>query len=263
MFQGVGLSGLSLVVITKNESKKIARCLASVPFAQQVVVLDSGSTDGTPDIARALGAEVHFHTDWPGFGPQKNLALSHARGEWVLSLDADEHLSPELQREIEAALLEPRFDAYEFPRLSSYCGQYMHHSGWYPDRVLRLFRRTQGRFSDDIVHERLQVDGRIGRLQAPLMHESFERVEEVLGKLNSYSTAGAQKMARKGQRASLRQAVGHGLWAFVRTYVLRRGFLDGRRGFLLAVSNAEGTYYRYVKRWLMQQHEAVDGQGRP
>lgn len=247
------VSGLSLIVITKNESRKIARCLSSVPFAQQIVVVDSGSTDGTREIAESLGAEVIQTPDWPGFGPQKNRALDLAQASWVLSLDADEFLSPQLQAEIEAVLKAPQFDVYEFPRLSSYCGQFMRHSGWYPDHVLRLFRRGQARFSDEVVHERLIAQGRVGRLRSPLMHESFDRIEDVLSKLNSYSSAGAQKLAAAGQTASLRKAVFRGCWAFFRTYILRRGFLDGRRGFLLAVSNAEGTYYRYVKLWLLGQ----------
>ena len=251
----VRMPGLSLIVITKNEAPRIARCLSSVPFASQVVVVDSGSTDGTPDIARALGATVVVTPDWPGFGPQKNRALDLATQPWVLSLDADEYLSPQLQADIEAVLHAPQFEVYDFPRLSSYCGQFMRHSGWYPDPVTRLFRRGAARFTEDLIHERLEARAPVGRLQGVLMHESFTSMEDVLAKVNSYSTAGAQKLARAGKRMRLRQAVLKGLWAFFRSYVLRRGFLDGRRGFLLAVSNAEGTYYRCVKLWLMGQAE--------
>ncbi len=245
------MDGLTLIVITKNEAANIERCLASVPFARQKVVVDSGSSDGTVEIATRLGAEVLQTADWPGFGPQKNRALDLARCHWVLSLDADEYLSEALQQEIRAALNSSEFMAFRFPRSSSYCGQFMRYSGWYPDYVTRLFRRDGARFSSDIVHEQLIVTGRVGTLRADLMHESYKAVEDVLLKLDAYSTAGARKLHDAGRRGSLSQAILRGCWAFFRTYVLRLGFLDGRRGFLLAFSNAEGTYYRYVKLWLM------------
>jgi glycosyltransferase involved in cell wall biosynthesis len=245
------MNSLTLIVITKNEAGNIERCLASVPFAHQKVVVDSGSSDSTVEIASRVGAEVVQTVDWPGFGPQKNRALNLARCDWVLSLDADEYLSEELQREICLVLASSEFKAFRLPRSSSYCGQFMRHSGWAPDYVTRLFRRDCARFSDDVVHEQLIVTGKVGTLRAKLMHESFKTVEDVLYKLNAYSTAGARKMHQAGQRASLSQAVLKGCWAFLRTYVFRLGFLDGRKGFLLAVSNAEGTYYRYVKLWLM------------
>jgi hypothetical protein len=144
-------------------------------------------------------------------------------------------------------------DAYAIPRRSSYCGQFMAHSGWYPDHVTRLFRRGSARFSDDVVHEKLVAQGRVDKLRNDLLHHSFPDLESVLDKLDRYSTAGAQRMHRQGKRASLSSAVLHGLWAFIRTYFLQRGFRDGRMGFVLAVSNAEGTYYRYLKLWLSQR----------
>lgn len=247
------MQSLTLIVITKNEEGQIARCLNSVPFANQKVVVDSGSSDRTVEIAKGLGAQVVQTSDWPGFGPQKNRALEWARGDWVLSLDADEYLSAPLQEEIRQVLESADSDAFRFPRRSSYCGQFMRHSGWYPDYVTRLFRRGKARFSEDVVHEQLIVNGRMATLRHDLMHESFKTLEDVLSKLNAYSSAGAEKMYRSGRRGSLTQAVVRGLWAFFRTYVLRLGLLDGRRGFLLAVSNAEGTYYRYLKLWLMDQ----------
>lgn len=250
------MPSLTLIVITKNEAANIERCLRSVPFASQIVVVDSGSTDGTVEIASRLGAQVVQTADWPGFGPQKNRALNLAARDWVLSLDADEYLSEELQQEIQSALSTSKFQAFRFPRSSSYCGRFIGHSGWYPDYVTRLFKRGAARFSEDIVHEQLVVDGAIGTLHADLQHESFKTVEDVLAKLNAYSTAGAIKMRDAGRQSSLTQAVLRGCWAFFRTFVLRLGFLDGRRGFLLAVSNAEGTYYRYVKLWLMGQTKA-------
>ncbi len=242
------MSTLTVVVITRNEARVIARCLESVAWADHIVVLDSASTDGTPDIARKLRAQVTTSPDWPGFGPQKNRALEMATGDWVLSLDADEWVTPELRKEIEVAMREPGNNAaFRLPRLSSYCGRFMRHSGWWPDYVTRLFRRRAARFSPDLVHERLIVDGTTGTLQASLMHEAIVDLEDALHKMNAYSTAGAVMQSERGKTGSLTSAVLHGAWTFVRTYLLRRGFLDGREGFMLAVSNAEGAYYRYLK----------------
>lgn len=237
---------LSVIVITKNEAECIGQCLASVAFADEIIVLDSGSSDGTPDICRGLGARVES-VDWPGFGPQKQRALDLATGDWVLSLDADEMVSDELRLEIQQAILENRHPVYLLPRLSSYLGRPMRHSGWWPDYVARLFRREAARFSPDLVHERLLFEGPAARLRAPLLHDTYTSVEEIIDKFNRYSTAGAEMALAKGRRSSLKLAVLKGMVAFVRTYVLRRGFLDGREGFMLAVSNAEATYYRQVK----------------
>lgn len=253
------MTKLTVIVITKNEAHNISSCLQSVSFADQIVVLDSGSTDGTVDLAKKMKAEVSQNQDWPGFGAQKNRALDLARGEWVLSIDADEVVTPELQLEIQSVLDRPRFDAYSFPRLSSYCGKYMRHSGWYPDRITRLFKRGTARFSDDLVHEKLITSSSVGQLNAHMLHESFTSFEAVMDKANRYSTAGAQHLFQKNKKASISTALSHALWAFFRTYVLRRGFLDGRMGLVLAISNAEGTYYRYLKLWLMSQQKNKAG----
>ena len=247
---------LTAILITRNEQANIADCLASLAFAGEVIVVDDSSTDATPELARAAGAQVHHAPDWPGFGPQKNRALALATRPWVLSIDADERVTPQLRDEILAVVraARPAADAWDMPRRSSYCGQFMAHSGWYPDRVTRLFRRGTARFSDDLVHERLVSDAAVtGHLRHHLLHLSFPDLESVLQKLDRYSTAGALRMWQQGRRASFAGAVTHGLWAFLRTYLLQRGFLDGRLGFALAVSNAEGTYYRYLKLWLLQR----------
>ena len=245
------MTSLSVIVITQNEAHNIEACLRSVHFADQIVVLDSGSTDETVQLARKLGAEVSVNSQWLGFGIQKNRALALASSDWVLSLDADERLSDELQAEIKKVLEHPVADVYCFPRLSSYCGQYIHHSGWYPDPVTRLFRRGAARFSDDIIHEKLVVKGPVSQLRNRLLHESFPNFETVLNKVDRYSTAGAKSLLGKGRTSSFPKALGHGLWAFIRTYFLQMGFLDGWMGLALAISNAEGTYYRYLKLWLL------------
>lgn len=247
---------LSVIIITRNEEANIGDCLRSVAFADEVIVLDSASSDRTVDIARSFGAKVFVTQTWPGFGPQKNIALSMVTGNWVLSLDADERITPDLQTEILQSIATGAIDdAFEIPRSSSYCGQFIRYSGWRPDYVLRLFRRGIARFSDDLVHERVLFEGRPSQLKSPLLHLSFSDFESVLDKLNRYSTAGAQNMTRKGDSATLAGAIGHGAWAFLRTYVLQRGFLDGALGLALAISNAQGTYYRHAKRWLMMRKQ--------
>lgn len=238
---------LSVVIIAKNEVARLGLALESVHFADEIIVLDSGSSDGTVDLARRYTDKVFVAADWQGFGVQKNRALSHAAGDWVLSIDADEQVSDGLRGEILAALMEPVADIYEIPRSSSYCGRQIRHSGWWPDYIPRLFRRGSAHFSEDRVHERLVFQGTVGRLTEPLLHESFRTLEDVLDKVNRYSSAGAEQALARGKRGGLGKALGHGLWAFLRTYVLRAGFLDGREGLMLAISNAEGVYYRYVK----------------
>lgn len=243
---------LSVIVITKNEEASIKRCLFSVAWASEIVVVDSGSTDETEKICRQY-TDKFYRNDWPGFGPQKNRALALATKEWIFSLDADEWVSPELRREMEEAMANPGTRAaFAIPRRSSYCGKFMHHGGWWPDYVTRLFRKGSARFSDDIIHERVIVDGPVSRLTNPLFHEAFRDPEEVLETINRYSTIGALQMSRQGKRGTLSKAILHGLWSFFYNYVLRRGFLDGAEGFMLAVSNAEGTYYRYLKLKLSQ-----------
>lgn len=244
---------LSAIVIAKNEARNIEACLDTVAFCDERIVVDSGSTDDTAKLAESKGARV-VQNDWAGFGAQKNFALSLATGDWVLSIDADERVTPALQAEIMAAIVRTDADGYEMPRLSTFCGRQMRHSGWYPDYVLRLFRRGRARFSDDAVHERVLCDGAVGRLNAPLQHEPVLRLEDALSRMDRYSTSGAEKLASSGKRVWFITGIARGLWSFVRTYVIRAGFLDGREGFLLAVANAEGTYYRYMKAWLAGRH---------
>ena len=251
------MATLTVIIVAKNEAINIGECVRSARFADEVIVLDSGSTDGTAEMARAEGAQV-VTTDWPGYGPQNNRGIDQATGDWFFSLDADERISPALAAEIRAAIENPGIDGYRVPRISMYCGRFMNHGGWRPDYTWRLARRGKARFTDHFLHAHLEVQGATGTLRESIIHYSYRDMESVLEKLNRYSTANARDMTTAGRKGSLGKAITHGLWAFIRTYFLRLGFLDGRWGFMLAFSNAEGTYYRYVKLWLMQRPGGAD-----
>ena len=252
------MTRLSIIIVAKNEAINIADCVRSAQFADEVILLDSGSSDGTAELASSAGATVVRTGDWPGYGPQNNRGIDLATGDWFFSLDADERIGPELAAEIRAAIERADADGFRVPRSSMYCGRFMNHGGWRPDYPWRLARRGKGRFTEHFLHAHLQVQGSTGTLRQPIVHYSFRSMEAVLEKLNRYSSASARDMTDSHRKGSLGRAVGHGLWAFFRTYILRLGFLDGRWGFMLAVSNAEGTYYRYVKLWLMQRQETTD-----
>ncbi|MFU8789298.1 MAG: glycosyltransferase family 2 protein [Methylobacter sp.] len=248
---------LSIIIITKNEAEHIGRCLASVAWADELIVLDSGSSDDTVAICRHYTDKV-YQTDWPGFGVQKQRALDKASGDWVLSVDADEVVTPELRAEIEKALQQEHYSGYEIPRLSSYCGRQMRHGGWWPDSILRLFRRDCGRFTDAVVHETIIVHGAVGRMYSPLLHDAFVNLDEVLHKVNAYSTLGAEMLYQRGVRSSLSKAILKGLWTFMRTYLIKMAILDGRQGLMLSISNAEGAYYKYLKLWELQNQQASE-----
>ena len=246
--------GLSVIIITKNEAARLGDCLASVQFADEIIVLDGCSTDATAEIARAHGAQVHEAADWPGFGPQKNRVLALATKPWVLSIDADERVTPELQAEIVQTLAQPQYDGYAIARLSEFCGKKIHHSGWWPDYVVRLFRRELGAFDNVQVHERVLVRGQVGKLKSWFLHFPFDDLAALITKTNRYSSDAAQMMALKGRRVGVLGLITHSVWTFIRIYLLRRGFLDGRHGLVLAVTAASGSFLRYSK--LMFLNEA-------
>lgn len=237
---------LTVVIVAKNEARNIAECIASAAFADEIVVLDSGSNDRTAALATAAGAKV-VQTDWPGYGPQVARGFRLATSAWVLSLDADERITASLRAEVLAAIRSPAFDGYRIPRLSEFCGRFIRHSGWRPDHTLRLGRRLLSGFTDHFLHAHMTVDGRIGALENDLIHFSYPDIHDVLEKLDRYSTGNARDMAAAGKSANIGKAVVHGLFAFVRTYFFRLGFLDGQHGLMLAIYNAEYTYYKYIK----------------
>lgn len=245
---------LSVIIITKNEAANIKACLESVAFADEFIVVDSGSTDGTVELAREFGARVELTADWPGFGPQKNRALDLATGDWVLSIDADERVTPELASEIQAILAAPDNTCYNIARLSDFCGRQIRHSGWWPDYVLRLFKRGSARFTDAAVHERVvPQSGAPGHLKQYFLHYPYANLEALISKVNRYSSDAAAMMYARGKRTSVFGVIGHSVWTFIRIYLIRRGFLDGRHGLVLAVVAASGSFFRYAKLMFMAQ----------
>ena len=257
---------LSVIVITRNEAANLRACLQSVPFADEVVVVDSASTDGTAAIARECGARVSETADWPGFGPQKSRALALATCEWVLSLDADERVTPELGKQIQAAMTSGTAQAYEIPRLTRFCGEWIRHCGWSPDHVLRLFRRGQARFSDDLVHERVltELGARPGRLTSPLLHDSYPTPAHYWRKLEAYSQAWARQHHARGRRTSMARAGAAGLAAFLRSYLLRLGFLDGAMGFAVCTMQAQAAFGKYFALYCLNRQDDSDARtGRP
>ncbi len=237
---------LTVVIVAKNEQRNIADCVASASFANEVLVLDSNSGDATVALATGAGARV-VRTDWPGYGPQVARGFAMAKSAWVLSLDADERITAGLKNEVLAAIRSGAHDGYRIPRLSEFCGRFIQHSGWRPDHTLRLGRRDKSGFSDHFLHAHMTVDGSVGALNASLIHFSYPDLHDVLEKLDRYSTGHARDLQAKGKTGGVWKGVMHGLFAFIRTYVLRLGFLDGRHGLMLAIYNAEYTYYKYLK----------------
>lgn len=240
---------LSVIIITKNVSSDIRFCLESIKWADEIIILDSGSTDGTLEICSEYTSSV-FSTDWPGFGSQKNRALAKAQGKWVLSIDADEILSDALIVEIKQIISDSSIvnDAYSIKRSSYFCGKQIKYGDWGSDRVVRLFRNhTKIQFSLVPVHETVINYRHLAYLKHCIFHHTVKNVSQMLVKLESYSTAGAQLAYQRGKKSSLFKALFHGLWCFVRGYLIRLGFLDGQEGFILAVSNAMSVFYRYVK----------------
>ena len=237
---------LSLCVITRDAAAMLADCLASAAFAGEVVVVDSGSRDDTVEIARRCGARV-IERDWPGFGAQKSFAVAAARTDWVLCLDADERVTPELATAIAAAVAAPGAGAYEMARRNRFLGRWLAHGEGYPDWNVRLFDRRRARWSDDPVHERVKADGPVARLSGDLLHASAESLDAYIAKQNRYTTLQAEAMHARGERASALRLVVSPLARFFRFYVLRLGFLDGVAGFLHIAIGAFASFMKYAK----------------
>lgn len=240
---------VSIVVITLDEEDHLRRCLESVAWADEIVVVDAESRDKTVQIAREFTDRV-VSRPWAGFATQKNFAVEQTTGDWVLSLDADEEASPELREEIAAAIADPQAcDGYAIRRRNEFLGQWIRHGGLYPDWQVRLFRRGRGRFVERAVHESVNVEGTLGRLRGHLLHCSYESVTDFFDRANRYSSLAAGEWIREGRRVRARELVVRPLGRFVSMYALQRGFLDGRRGLLLAALYAYYVFMRSAKIW--------------
>lgn len=247
---------ISVILITKNEASKIEKCLRSVSWADEIIIFDSGSSDATLEIAKKYTDKI-YKTDWPGFGPQKQRALEKAKYEWVFSIDADEVVSEELKKEMMMAIEKNECDGYFMPRLTYFCGKPIYQMGWYPDYLIRLFKKSKSRFSEDLVHEKVLVEGALKKLKEPLIHESYENLNQFMHKINVYSELGAQKLFQKNESSGLLKALIRGFLAFFKLYFFKRGFLEGREGFIISVSSAESAYYKYLKLWQLQKNKKL------
>lgn len=243
------MPGLTVTVITKNEAHNLSAALGSVAWADEIVVVDSGSSDETTSIAKRFTPRV-IEREFRGYGDQKNHAASLARHDWILSLDADERATPELRERIRGILKEDGpADGYSIPRRNIFWGAWVRRGGLYPDYQLRLFRRSAGRFVENAVHESVTVSGRVEALTEPLLHHSYRDLEDFVRRSNRYSTLSAQDWIRRGRRAGLLGLVTRPLGRFFSMYIVHRGFLDGWRGFVLAVLYAEYVFLRMAKVW--------------
>jgi glycosyltransferase involved in cell wall biosynthesis len=242
---------VSAVLITKNAAGQLADCLASVAFCDEIIVVDSGSDDGTAEIAGQQGARV-IQSEWRGFGPQKQFAVEQASHDWVLCIDADERVSEGLRESILAALSAPTVSAYSFPRCNRFMGRYLRHGEGYPDWSLRLFDRRHGRWSDDPVHEKVLTEAEIGTLAGDLLHDTAETLDSYLAKQNRYTTLAAEAALAAGRRASVAQLLVSPVLRFIKFYLLRRGFLDGVPGLVHILIGCQNSFIKYAKMLAMQ-----------
>jgi len=249
---------LSVCIITLNEEANIGRTLRSVQFADEIIVLDSGSTDRTVEIAQALHAKV-FTEPWAGFAKQKNSAIDKCSGDWILSLDADEEMSPELQSQIQYLLPSHHAcEAYTIPRRNLFLGRWMKHGGFYPDRKLRLFRRGSARFDDRPVHESMSVNGIVSDLDCDIIHHAYPTLDGYIRQMNNYSALGAgllleQKRTSRSFAAFLANVILRPCYTFAWNYIFRLGFLDGREGLLLHAYHSVYVSWKYAKAWRMER----------
>lgn len=239
---------LSVAIITKNEEENIRACLESVAFAGQIVIVDSGSTDATLAIAKEFGCEI-YSEEWRGFGMQKQMAIDKCREPWVLVLDADERIPPETATVIERLVNHPDIgrEGFSFPRKNYFQGRWIKHAGWWPDRVVRLFRRESGRMSAALVHESVEVQGKIGDLNVVIEHYTESRLNKIIQKIDRYSTLGAQTAFQEGKTSSTGGAFVRACWTFIQDYFLRLGILDGMPGLTLAVTDSINKFFKYAK----------------
>jgi len=239
---------LSIALITKNEEQNIRDCLQSVAFSRQIVIVDSGSTDKTLAIAEEFGCDI-YREGWHGFGPQKQLAIDKCTEPWILVLDADERVPPKTAGVIEKVISsrETKAAGFSFPRKNYFQGKWIKHAGWWPDRVLRLFRNGMGKMTKASVHEAVEVRGCIENLDFPIEHYTESDLSKILQKIDKYSTLGAYEALAAGKQSSPQGAFSRALLTFVQDYLLRGGILDGKQGLTIAVTDSVNKYFKYAK----------------
>ncbi len=251
---------LSVVIITKNVADVLPECLASVAWADEIVVLDSGSEDNTRAIAQRFGAKIRVNTAWQGFGRQRQLAQQYASGDYIFMIDADERVTPELKTAIEAVIAAPDKDAvYSCARRSLFLGRFMRHSGWYPDRVTRLYSKNHYHYNDNLVHETLNSGtARVIPLRGDLLHLTCQNLLSFQHKQLNYAEAWAAQHYQQGKRCHYFAIFSHCLGAFCKTWLLRAGFLDGKQGLLLALVNAHYTFNKYAALWALSYQQRAN-----
>ncbi|WP_163130295.1 glycosyltransferase family 2 protein [Agarivorans sp. Alg241-V36] len=244
-------ASISAIIITKNEQDSLKDCLESLTWVDQIVVVDSGSTDGTVELAKQYTQDVYSNPDWPGFGKQKQLAQSYASGDWILAVDADERIDETLRNNIQAMLENPPSNTvFNLNELTWVFGRFLKHSGWYY-RHIRLYPRELTTYNDNLVHESVLVpEGcQIAELDGDILHYSYKNIEHYLVKSAGYAKAWADQREARGKRASLGQGILHAIGCFSKMYLLKRGFLDGKAGFLIALLSAHSTFVKYADLW--------------
>jgi glycosyltransferase involved in cell wall biosynthesis len=241
---------LSVTIITKNEEKNIERCLNSLDWADEIVVVDTNSTDNTVKICREYNCKV-LETEWKGFGLTKKYAVDNATYDWIFSIDADEEVTEKLKEKIVDVLRtpSPRHNAYKVKRESFYLGKKINYAGWNKDYPLRFFNRRYGNFNDKIVHESVEVQGELGKIEAPLLHYTYPTLKSHLSKINRYGELDAKKKFDRNKKASIGKALLASLIKFIKMYIFQKGFLDGKIGFVLCLNSAFGVYIKYMFLW--------------
>jgi glycosyltransferase involved in cell wall biosynthesis len=239
---------VSVVIVTKDEEHNIEDALKSVSDAEEIIVIDSFSTDRTVEICRKYTDKV-YQQEWQGFARQKQAAVDHAKGEWVMILDSDERVTPELKAEIMESIADTKLNGFYVPRENYFIGKWIRHSGWWPDHTLRLFRKDRGRLEAREVHEKVIIEGQAGYLKNPLKHYTYRSVSDFLERSKRYSDLAAREIRKKSGRAGPFSLTVRPLATFIKMYILRLGVLDGTRGIMLALLYSHYTFLKYVKTW--------------
>ncbi len=252
---------LSVAMITKNEAERLPDCLRSLAFSDEIVVVDSGSVDETVAIAKSFGARVLVE-EWRGYAAQKQFAVDQCRHDWVLVIDADERVPEATAARIERELAsnDATITAYSFRRKNYLHGRWIRHCGWWPDRIVRLVRRTRGAFDGRPVHERWIADGKVRDLDASIEHVSFRSYSDLVAKMEAYSNLTARELFEKDEPVSALTPVFHGAWMFLKTFLIDLGFLEGFDGLMISITNAGGSFFKYAKLREMKKYSHIGGE---